>query len=352
MPYRAIILFLAVGAGVGTTAWLLSSDNPGGLPWPAAERAGIAAPADSFTGSGRSAATDLPEPPTDNALGFALARVADQYQQTLRYPDYSIPLTPAQAEAYQGNRYQPVALPLENGGAFRVTLDRFRFSRGAPILIAATLSGRQVFSQSLSATLETTGDRRRAASAELPETEPGYYQGTLGSNHEPGEYRLIVEARIDGKPVRLASSLTIEPDLGSFEGLDAPYISGNDLVIPVHFEPETTGHYALSAQLFQGDKPVALLQQESALSSGSGPINLKAHGSVVAERDATGPWSLRNLQIRRMPAAPGDRTDYGFGPDEGFEFSPPDLDRLRNEPAVNPESELRAALLRQMADKL
>lgn len=129
------------------------------------------------------------------------------------------------------------------------------------------------------------------------------------------------------------SSLTIEPDLGSFEGLETAYVSGNDLVIPVRFDPEQSGYYALSAQLYSGETPLAQLQQETSLGSSSAVIRLKAHGSVLANRDIQGTLQLRHLQIRRLPAAPGDRTDYAFGPEEGYEFSPPDLDGLRDQPA-------------------
>ncbi len=353
MPYRALSLTLAITAGVAGTVWLLSAENEG-----------------SFRGLQQDTTTSVPEtvssqesaaeakpaapvskPPSDNALGFMLASVADEYQQTIRYPDYSVPLTKAQAEAYQGNRYHPVVLPLEGDGRFVVTLDKFRFSQGEPILVVASLKGRQVFGQSLSATLETAGERGRVASAELENADPGYYQGTVSSDHTPGEYRLIVEARVDGKPVRHVSSLTIEPDLGSFEGLETAYVSGNDLVIPVRFDPEQSGYYALSAQLYSGEIPLAQLQQETSLGSSSAVIRLKAHGSVLANRDIQGPLQLRHLQIRRLPATPGDRTDYAFGPEEGYEFSPPDLDGLRDQPAMNPESEQRAALLRQLADK-
>lgn len=37
------------------------------------------------------------------------------------------------------------------------------------------------------------------------------------------------------KPVRHASSLTIEPHLGDFEGLEDTYLNNNNLVIPVSF---------------------------------------------------------------------------------------------------------------------
>ncbi|MFV8571144.1 hypothetical protein ACNQ6O_08025 [Marinobacter sp. SBS5] len=294
----------------------------------------------------------LPAEPNDNAIAFMLASVADEYTQTTRHPDYSIPLTRAQAEGYQGNRYHPVALPLEGDGQFSVTLDKFRFTRGDPILVVASLTGRQVVGNNLSATLETAADRDTADTTTLkPTGSAGYFDGNLSSDHEPGEYRLIVEASVDGRPVRHASPLTIEPDLGDFEGLGSASIDGNDLVIPVHFNAETSGYYSLSAQLYDNQEPIALLQAETALGTSRNTIDLRAHGSVLANRDIAGALQVRYLQIRQLPARPGDRTHYAFGPDKGYEFSPPDLDKLRDEPAVNPESEHRAMLLQQLADK-
>ncbi|MFO8142321.1 MAG: hypothetical protein R6T87_10660, partial [Marinobacter sp.] len=231
MPYKALLATAALVAGVSGTAWLLSADNEGRFGWLAPAGPSPQQPVTGMTGDPRlSGALDndkRPSEPSDDALGFMLASVADQYQQSIRYPDYSVPLSAAQAQAYQGNLYHPVELPLDGDGSFVVTLDKFRFTRGEPILVVASLSGRQVFGDALSATLETATAQERTDSAELAATEDaGYYQGSLSSDHEPGEYRLIVEARVDGRPVRHVSSLSIEPDLGEFNGIDSPYVSG------------------------------------------------------------------------------------------------------------------------------
>lgn len=356
MPLKALGVVVSVGAIVAGTSWWLSGTNQ--LPPPSLQTQAPDAPMPVHIAPPKTAAAQ-PTPvntPNDNAVAFMLASVAESYTQTTRYPDYSVPLTPAQAQGYEGNRYHPVELPLEGDGQFTVTLDKFRFTRGEPIVVAATLSGRQVFGDRLRATLETAPGREQAETATL-ESAPGtgssegFYQGSLGSDHTPGEYRLIVEAQVDGRPVRHASSLTIEPDLGDFGGVDSPFISENDLVIPVQFDPEEPGYYALSAQLYHGREPIAQLQAETSLSGASGVIELKAHGSVLANRQLEGNLQLRHLQLRQLPARPGDRTHHAFGPDEGYDFSPPDLDRLRDTPAVNPESEQRATLLRQLAER-
>ena len=355
MPGKVALLLTLVTAGVVGTGYLLSADNHTDFSWfskvvDSAETAPV-----QSAGLARQSSTDPsaePEPPSDNALGFMLASVADQYAETTRYPPWSIPLSPEQANAYGGNHYEPVSLPLEGNGHFTVTLEKYRFTEGEQILVAAAIQGPQVVDRSLSATLERPESRDAVASTTLEEAgSPGYFEGVLSADESPGEYRLIVEARLDGKPVRHASTLTIEPYLGDFEGLGDARISNNNLIIPVRFSPEDPGFYALSAQLYVGQRPVAQLQMEKRLDSTSDTIDLKAHGTVLANQTVDGQLQLKNLQIRQLPARPGDRTNYAFGPDEGYAFTPPDLDSLTDTPAVNPESEQRAALLRQLADK-
>lgn len=355
MPGKAVLLLTLVTAGVIGTGYLLSAENQAEFRWLASlTSGGESAPVQgSLPARERSSSpAQQPEPPPDNALGFMLASVADQYAESTRYPAWSVPLNPAQASAYRGNHYEPVSLPLEGDGQFTVTLEKYRFTEGEQILVAAAIQGPQVVDRSLSATLEKPTSRDAVASTTLEEAgSPGYFEGMLSADESPGEYRLIVEARLDGKPVRHASTLTIEPYLGEFDGLGDTRISNNNLVIPVRFSPEDPGFYALSAQLFIGQRPVAQLQMEKRLDSTSDTINLKAHGTVLANQTVDGQLQLRNLQIRQLPASPGDRTNYAFGPDEGYAFTPPDLDDLTDTPAVNPESEQRAALLRQLADK-
>lgn len=358
MPGKAFVISTLVLATVAGTGYLLSAENRFEFRWlrefshgpsgaqlhDAAARETVAPP--------QPQPEPEPEPPSDNALGFMLASVAEQYQKTIRYPSWSIPLTPEQAQAYRGNHYEPVSLPLPGDGQFTVMLEKYRFTRGETILVAAAIQGPQVVGGRLQATLEAPVSRDAVASTTLEQTaSPGYYEGILDTDTAPGEYRLIVEATIDGRPLRHASALTIEPYLGEFSGLGSARISNNNLVIPVRFSPEEPGFYGLTAQLYAGQHPIALLQAEKRMDSSTDTIELRAHGTVLAGRNVDGPFHLRHIQIRQLPARPGDRTNYAFGPEEGYSFSPPDLDDLTNTPVVDPESEQRAALLRQLADK-
>lgn len=353
---KVLVVSITAASIVVGTGYLLSEDNGFDFSW----NTTTVENGSQYTSNQQSFPPERPQaaasfqqkPPSNNPIGFMLTKVADQYAQSARYPPWSVPLTQAQAEGYHGNRYEPVALPLENGGQFTVTLDKFRFTRGEDILVVAALQGPQVFGHSLQATLERTESRASTGSTTLEQdNQTGYYQGTLTTDKKPGEYRLIVEATVDGKPVRHASSLTIEPYLGDFEGLEDTYLSNNNLVIPVSFSPQESGFYALSAQLYNGQQPVAQLQAERRLDRTSDTLSLKAHGTVLANKSFNGTFQLRNLQIRQLPARPGDHTHYAFGPDDGYDFEPPNLDDLDDTPAANPESEQRAALLKQLANK-
>ncbi|MEC7378383.1 MAG: hypothetical protein VX421_12275 [Pseudomonadota bacterium] len=355
MPGKAFLIPVAILTTVIGTGYLLSAENRSEFQWLRSLAGSTPAPVPASSQpqtTSRPTQPTSPEPPSDNALGFMLASVAEQYEEASRYPDWSIPLSPSQARGYQGNHYEPVTLPLPGDGQFTVTLEKFRYTRGDTILVAASIQGSQVVANTMEATLETPQSRDAVVSTRLKEAgSPGYYEGLLTADAEPGEYRLIVEATVDGRPVRHASALTIEPDLGDFEGLGDPFVSNNNLVIPVNFAPKDPGFYALSAQLWAGQQPVAQLQAEKRLDGTSDVLELRAHGTVLANRNFSGQFQLKHLQIRQLPAKPGNRTHYAYGPDEGYTFTPPDLDRLTDRPAANPESEQRAALLRQLADK-
>ena len=355
MPLRALLTLTLVIAGAIGLGYLLAAENTIQFSWMADVRQAEPIPETSDSASAgrfnKPSTPQEPEPPGD-PLRFMLASTAEQYTQNIRYPEYSIPLSEEQARAYRGNRFEPIELPLEGDGRFTVTLEKYRFVQGEDILVVATITGPSVVADRLKVTLESPQDRSQHASASLNKRSgDNYYEGLIQAEAEPGEYRLIVEASIDGNPVRHASTVTIEPDLGEFGGLGSPRVSNNDLVIPVHFDAKEPGFYALSAQLFHNGRAVAQLQNEKRLDGTTDTLELKAHGSVLADRNITGELELRHLQIRRLPARPGDRTDYGFGPEDGYSFTPPDLDGLTDSPASDPESEQRAALLRQLADK-
>ncbi len=349
MPVRGALLVTALIGSATGLGYLIAADNP---PWQSSpspsQQPLILAPAGSPAVSTAPVATAVAKPPPDDPVVFMLAQVADQYQQSTRYPPYSVPLTEAQARAYQGNSYHPVALPLAGGGQFTVTLEKFRFTRGEEILVVASLSGPDVVARTMAVSLEPTTDRNALASTTLEHEEEGFYQGSLSSDVPPGEYRLVVEASVDSRPLRHVSTLTVEPDLGEFEGVADTRVSDNHLVIAVAFDARESGYYSLSAQLYADGQPVAQLTGEQALDGSGDVIELRAHGSVLAAKADAGSLTLKGLQIRRLPARPGDRTDHAFGPEDGFNFTPPDLDALEDVPARDPESEQRAALLKQM----
>ncbi|HAU18129.1 MAG TPA: hypothetical protein DCS72_07285, partial [Marinobacter adhaerens] len=172
MPGKVALLLTLVTAGVVGAGYLLSADNHTDFSWfskvvDSAETAPV-----QSAGLARQSSTDPsaePEPPPDNALGFMLASVADQYAETTRYPPWSIPLSPEQANAYGGNHYEPVSLPLEGDGQFTVTLEKYRFTAGEQILVAAAIRGSQVVGRSLSATLERPESRDAIAGTTLEE---------------------------------------------------------------------------------------------------------------------------------------------------------------------------------------
>lgn len=346
-------LFVVTCVGLAVGAGYLLSASPVAHQAVASVRASLFSPAPVSQAAPPvhtvAPAQPAPAEPSDNPVRFMFAQVAQQYEQSSRYPSYSIPLTAQQADAYAGNHYDAVTLPLSGGGQFAVNLEKYRFTRGESILVVASVQGPMVVGQQVSARLEAVGAGSDTASAKLEPTPDGFFEGALDSELTPGEYRLVVEATIDGQSIRHVSTLTIEPFLGEFESVGTTHIQNNDLIIPVEFKAEDAGYYAFSANLYVSGQPVAHLTRERQMDASRSTIDFKVHGSVLAGRASHATMQLKGLQIRRLPARPGDRTDYGFGPDDGFEFDATDLDSLKDTPARDPESEQRAALLKKLA---
>ncbi|MAO11776.1 hypothetical protein [Marinobacter sp.] len=99
MPYKALMATAVVVASVSGTAWLLSADNDGKFRWLPFGSQSDHQEASAMAGGPTPATSEVNGPvapaPSDNALGFMLASVADDYQRSARYPDYSVPLTTA-----------------------------------------------------------------------------------------------------------------------------------------------------------------------------------------------------------------------------------------------------------------
>ncbi|WP_203300602.1 hypothetical protein [Marinobacter sediminum] len=87
------------------------------------------------------------------------------------------------AEGYRGNRYEPVSLPLGNNGQFNFILEQYRFTRGEPILVAASIQGPQVVADRLELSLKNSLNRYSVVSARLITTDgDGIYEVTIAGS--------------------------------------------------------------------------------------------------------------------------------------------------------------------------
>ncbi|MEX0604264.1 MAG: hypothetical protein WD623_12405 [Marinobacter sp.] len=163
MRVRGPLIVLALVASAAGLGWAVAKENQWSLPVPfqLALRSETITPAKIPPPEpvlAKEAAA--PAPPSDDALGYMFIQVADQYEQSSRYPSYSVALSSEQATAYAGNHFDPIALPLSNGGEFTVSLEKFRFTREEDILVVASLSGPMVVGHSMSASLESATDAK------------------------------------------------------------------------------------------------------------------------------------------------------------------------------------------------
>ncbi|WLD57422.1 hypothetical protein NFC81_11960 [Salinispirillum sp. LH 10-3-1] len=274
----------------------------------------------------------MDEPPT--ALQAAWLEVAEAYAVSAQHPSYSIPLQADQVVAYRGNAYEPVSLPLVTGAVMRVFLPQLRYQKGDVVSVRAEVDGAAQLDNRMAVRLVAVSDESEATTAELRRAAPDEsFLGELDTaTVTPGEYRLIVTARIDQEAISHVSLLVVEPDIGDLLGVGATGVAANHLVVPVRFQAVEAGRYALSANLFTGDQPIAHLTGDASLAAGAGEIPLQVYGSLLVGVDLSMGLRLMDVQVRRLPARPGVRTAYMFGATTGYEVSVPSLDDLEDVP--------------------
>ncbi|MFY0664721.1 MAG: hypothetical protein JXQ97_08845 [Natronospirillum sp.] len=274
----------------------------------------------------------LAEPPS--AMQATWYEVAAAYAASSQTPSYSIPLQPEQVSAYRGNAYEPVSLPMVTGAVMRVALPQLRYQQGETVSITAEVSGASQIEETMSVRLLAVSDESMAETTQLKRgTLDEAFMGEMSTTSaSPGEYRLIVTARIDGETIHHVSLLVVEPDIGAVIGIGDTLVEGNHLVVPVQFQALTAGRYAVSANLFTGTQPIAHLTGESNLAEGQGAIALKVYGSLLVGIDLRHGLHLMDVQVRRLPARPGSRTAYGFGAAAGYPVAIPSLESLQDTP--------------------
>lgn len=305
-----LFLMLAVALGMlvvllnpgGMIKWLQSDDGP-------SESVEI----QTHTRAQKQEALAEKETRFKNELAKQVSVVAKRYEETMRFPSYSIPINAGQTDLLEPLPARPVALNIdpEARSQAALTADDYIFFQGEAIKATLSTSGS---TRAENVTLVLVHNNEPLASFKV-NAEEKTFVGVLENTEAHWPVDLHIRADFNfgeyGK-VSILSPIKYSPNNGRVKSVGDAFVDGVNLAIPIELEIEQAGRYRLSANLFdQSNQPLAHLNSKQNLKVGNNIWQLNVHSEVLRSANLSGPYWLDTIQLTKLPERPGISTSYG-----------------------------------------
>jgi hypothetical protein len=294
------------------------------------------------------------------AIKEQMADISDAFEENMRFPNYSKPLSENNWTLLNPRAFVPKAMPLaglKNTGV-KIIIPRFIVTRDEsfPVTVKVISSGEnapQVQTLVLSISKKQYELPLKTSSSTNNESEfSAFVSKSLLKSIE--ETEVIISANIMFNNLKEASVSSVFKLVGNevvLEDLSSSYVDGADLVIPGNFSVDISGHYRVQANLFDKASltPISHLNNTFQLDSGSETGLLKVHAETLRSKGFAGPYILKDFNITRSPSAPGELTGYGTSKSESYDIQGFDLDSYSREKYEDKSSQQRLQFLQKMA---
>jgi hypothetical protein len=233
--------------------------------------------------------------------------VVGQFTAQLLTPPYSQPVTEANQAQTEDPVVASITVPLDDDIVWQLQLSQYRFSYPQAVHAVVTVKGEQ---PALIYYLLQDSDQKVYARGSLSAESDGLFSLDIpGQPDFPSELELHVES--EPGHGALAKLSYIQP-VAWLEKAGTLRAADTDLLIPLQLQIQKAGLYRVQAVLGLRQslaKPLAILQGEFQLTTGSQQIELLAHHSVLPEQPFDA--QLSQLKLELAPAYPGAETGYG-----------------------------------------
>ncbi|MFE8071067.1 hypothetical protein QQM79_08400 [Marinobacteraceae bacterium S3BR75-40.1] len=352
--------------GVGV-AWLLASSNSVEVETREVTQAEPPVPANAPATSPAATTGDV-SPAKQKAqaearwrarLSGEFQRVADIYEQKSQFPPYSFPIGDGDLPAYQYNHYVPVNVPMDTPAGsvqLRVVLEELHFQKGQPIVGMVAVSGEaagraelddaQLINRNnealMSQALQPAGDRQYSILLEPSEAR---------ARDWPRDLLVKVTGQVGGNRISAVAPVFYEAPVGEVDSVGAAAVDGAHLVIPVSLELAGEGDYRISGNLYsESGQPLVHIEHDARLSKFDNKTKLKVHRAALEAAGDPGPYQLKDLMVRQLPAKPGDVTRFGPVVDKAFDVDGFAFDRYADTPYEDPLRQARLEFLRNASE--
>ena len=296
---------------------------------------------------------------------MAFVAMAQDYKQLIKFPPYSMPLSENNHDLLNPYEFVPTKRPLDNENkfSFELKVSRYVLFNGSPIPITLTLLSNQSDPlpavQSLKVDLLSAGVS--VATIPLALTTDESKQKVYSANYLPSssaaaqwkpELSIRVVIKLQGRSeTGLVESFQYIQPVAKVTGIGPEKIEGPNLYIPLLMDSKQAGRYKIEANLFTSTgSPVSHLVSRASLPAGAGMMPLRVHVVTLKDKQAAGPYVLKDILVQRLPDELGGDSAYGAAPaDAEYKIKGFALDRYSQEKFSDPVLQEKLNFLEQLA---
>lgn len=304
----------------------------------------------------------VPDLPIDQLKG-RFAEIADEYEHSLKYPTYSIPLAETQWDLLHPNAFIPVKGTVADPPiSLELVLPHYTLFREEPFFIQLKVTS--LSQKPLPVVLEIHGEwftpqkilERFPLRLVYNTLTEQHFQKDYSPSHPlpdewPDEIYLRVVLTLEGQGSHQQTTvLRYVATQALVMGVGVSFVQAEHLMIPLQIQVKKAGKYRIRANLFDSGTglPVAHLNQKFPLGMGDQTLELKVHSVTLKTQQSPGPYRLQDFLITRVPDRPGLVTEYGRSRRLTFVVEGHDLNHYADVPYHNEESQQRLEWLRRV----
>jgi hypothetical protein len=294
---------------------------------------------------------------------YQMADISDAYAENIRYPKYSKPLQASDWNLLNPRAFIPKAVPLNvhEGTTAEIVLSQYIVNRDDDLAVQVRIKSDTVDGLSpRSISVYISGDSQRDDAVSLTSLSSSEgvltYSGEINSSSfntlENSEVLIFADIVFDTEErAKVSAAFKLVGTDAKLTHLSDAYVEDVHLIIPAHFDITVPGYYRVQANLFDeaSQQPISHLNAAFLLTKRENTGLLKVHASTLRSKGSAGPYNLKNFNITRGPAKPGDKTGYGSSEETSFKIEGFDLSSYSYDAYEDPKNQKRLEFLQKMA---
>lgn len=291
-----------------------------------------------------------------------MADVADTYKENMRYPEYSKPLHESDWSMLNPRAFIPKQMELDlNGLAAEIVIDEYIVDRDRDLAVKVNIHGMDSQDTGVSEVGIFLSSGKQVVEADISRTYT-VSKGVLTyhANVPASQFEIFQDSELalgalilleSGDQAQVSAAIKLAETEAVLTHLGTSYVDGSDLSIPAYFEVSSSGYYRVRANVFdlESEQAISHINAAFMLSDSENEGVLKIHASTLRSKGFAGPYLIKDFDITRGPARPGDKTGYGSSEKEEFSVQGFDLNSYSHEPYHDPKNQQRLEFLQKMA---